>query len=137
MTAATVVPADSAGFTEPAITPTHSMPRIRGNVTVGEKPSRVMISDRLSPDALTWTRVQPSRGSGIGTSRTVRTSGGPGRSATAARITPVTGRILRARRAPQPPPQGSTANRTTGNAHIQQAAANTDAHSLGGSARVL
>ena len=94
MTAATVVPAGSAALTESAMTPTHSMPRIRGNVTSGEYPSRVMISDRLSPNAFTCIRVQPSRGSGLGTSRTVRTSGGPGRAATAARITPVTARTL-------------------------------------------
>ncbi|GAA2137206.1 hypothetical protein GCM10009727_32390 [Actinomadura napierensis] len=44
------------------------------------------ISDRFSPNARTLTSVHPGRGSGTGTSRTRSTSGGPGRSATTARI---------------------------------------------------
>jgi hypothetical protein len=40
----------------------------------------------FSPKPLTWTSVHPSRTVGRGTLRRVRTSGGPGRSTTTARI---------------------------------------------------
>ncbi len=84
ITAATLVP--GASRADSATTPTHSMPSTRGNRTFGECPCRVISSDRFSPNPSTRTRVQPSRTSGTGTSRTRNTSGPPGPSTTTARI---------------------------------------------------
>lgn len=56
-----------AGSVDSAITPTHSIPRIRGNLTVGDKPFRVKISEWLIPKPLTFTRDQPGLTVGVGT----------------------------------------------------------------------
>src|SRR5438552_3341941 len=73
-----------------ATTPAASMPRTRGNVTPDARPWRVCNSDRFSPNALTSISTQPAAGVGIGSSRIVSVSGGPGASRTIARMVSVT-----------------------------------------------
>src|SRR5215467_1686010 len=86
MTAATVVPTAKPESDGSSMTPTHSIPSIRGNRTLGECPCLVLNSDRFKPNALTCTSVQPERTFGRGTSTTRKTSGGPGCSTIAAFI---------------------------------------------------
>src|SRR5690242_2834566 len=86
MTAATVLPTGRPESDGSATTPTHSIPSTRGKRTLGECPCRVISSDRLSPNALTRTSVQPGRTAGRDTRLTCRTSGGPGSLTTTARI---------------------------------------------------
>ena len=69
--------------------PTASIPGTRGNVTPCASPSRMCSSERLRPNALTLISTHPGAGSGTGTSRITRASGGPGRSRTTARIMPL------------------------------------------------
>ena len=69
-----------------ATTPTASMPGTRGNVTPSATPSRMCSSDRFSPNARTRISTQPAAGSGTGSSRMTKASGGPGPSSTTARI---------------------------------------------------
>lgn len=60
-----------------AISPTHSIPRIRGNFTVSDSPLRVKISEWLIPNPLTLTRLQPGFNCGRGTSWYISFSGPP------------------------------------------------------------
>lgn len=60
-----------------AISPTHSIPRIRGNFTVSDSPLRVKISEWLIPNPLTLTRLQPGFNYGRGTSWYISFSGPP------------------------------------------------------------
>ena len=48
------------GSVDSSITPTHSIPRILGNVTEGDCPSRVKISEWLTPRPMILTRDQVS-----------------------------------------------------------------------------
>lgn len=66
--------------------PVASMPRMRGNVTPGEWPCRVNISERLSPNA--WIRIStsPAWGTGMGRCSRVRLEGPPGVCRIAARM---------------------------------------------------
>src|SRR5258708_16299303 len=86
MTDATFWPGCNALPGAASTIPTHSMPMTRGNFTVGDPPLRVISSARLSPKALIRTSTQPSRGSGLGTSRICNTSGPPACSTTIAFI---------------------------------------------------
>jgi hypothetical protein len=63
-------PAASSPLGSRTTVPTHSMPRPRGSFTVGDSPTRVNHSDRLSPKARTSMSTSPAAGSGLGTSRT-------------------------------------------------------------------
>jgi hypothetical protein len=62
------------------------MPSTLGKVTPDARPWRVCSSDRFNPKALTAISTQPAAGVGMGSSRIVSASGGPGASRTIARI---------------------------------------------------
>ena len=62
------------------------MPRMRGKETLGEKPWRVNISERLRPKALMRMRVSEGEGVGMGRCSILRLVGGPGVWRTAAFI---------------------------------------------------
>ena len=69
-----------------SITPTHSMPSTRGDVTPSASPGRVWSSERLRPNAFTAMWTQPGGGSGIGSSVNCRFSTNPDSRRTIARI---------------------------------------------------
>src|SRR6516164_6508723 len=76
--AATFCPGLSCGFSDSAISPTHSIPRTRGNFTDGESPRRVNHSDRLRPNALTLIKTHPGLAVGVWISVRASFSGPPG-----------------------------------------------------------
>lgn len=64
------------------------MPRMRGNATDGDFPSRVKISEWLTPAPRTLISDQPGRATGVGTSQYLKTSGPPASETTTAFMFP-------------------------------------------------
>src|SRR5215467_12644385 len=78
MIAATFRPGLNCGFGDSAISPTHSIPRTRGNLTDGESPRRVNHSERLRPNALILIKTHPGFAMGVLISVRTSFSGPPG-----------------------------------------------------------